>query len=439
MTETLFYVMCTSLPSHVIVFYQYWNCPWRARKTAIFLVCVNVVVKLLTVAWFLEMGRPIRGLELVFSAACIVVYSAAIRINISKLFFTYVLVLDYLVAVRGLSSFAAVRLFSAGPQSWQSSAVCLLLYVLTLPWLLRFFRKTVDWAYGIRAPALWHVIWLAPALTSAVVLIFTDAFNVEDMKNWTSLLARVILMVCVFVAYYVLLQALAALQRQAALEEQARQNENILTLQRTQYAALQSHMEDIRRTRHDLRQHHNIIQSFLDSGDTTNLRAYLLAQQDVLPADNLKRYCSNYAVNMLLNHYAGQLNAAGVDFEFRVELPEQLKLPEPDVCVVLGNLLENARDACVGQKEPYVRAAARCGSGGELTIVVDNTAPEPPRRDADGTFRSTKPSGSGIGIQSVRYVAQRYGGMAEFDWHDGMFFASVFLKGAAGTEEKQQA
>ena len=431
MIETLFYVLCTSLPNHIILLYQYWNYPWRGRKTAISLVFTNTAVKMLVVAWFLQMGRPIRWVELVFSLIGCIIYLAAIRISVFKLCFTYVLMLDYLLVVRGLASFAAVHFFSAGAQSWQSSLACVLLYLLTLPWLLRFFRKMAEWSYRICAPSLWRTIWLAPALSSAVVLIFTDAFDAEEIGNWSSLLARVILLASVFAVCFVLLQALEVLQRQAALEEQARQNENILELQRAQYAALQAHIEEIRRARHDLRQHHSIIQSFLDSGDTTELRSYLKAQKDVLPADSLKCYCLNHPVNMLLNHYGGQLHDAGADFDFRVELPEVLKIPEPDVCVVLGNLLENARDACAGQTDPYVRVVVQCSSGGDITIVADNTAPKPPRKGDDGTFLTTKPTGSGIGLQSIRYVAQQYNGMANFEWHDGMFYASVFLNAAA--------
>lgn len=79
-------------------------------------------------------------------------------------------------------------------------------------------------------------------------------------------------------------------------------------------------MEEIRRARHDLRQHHNVIQSFLNTGDIEQLRAYL-STQDEVPADALQYYCRNHAVNMLLNHYGGEMARAGVDFTFQTDLP----------------------------------------------------------------------------------------------------------------------
>ena len=260
-----------------------------------------------------------------------------------------------------------------------------------------------------------------------MVLFYTDAFDPESAGSWIFFLARVILLACILIVYYILLQALTAIQRQAALEEQAHQSEYILDLQRAQYASLQSHMEEIRRARHDLRQHQNIIQSFLDNGDTAALRDYLRARRDAPGTEPIRNFCENHAMNMLLNHYAGQLAAIGADYEFQMALPETLAVAEPDLCVVVGNLLENALEACAGQAEPYVRAAARLTDGRAVAVVVDNTAPAAPQTDAGGSLLSTKHAGSGIGTQSVRYIAGQYGGTADFRWEDGMFRASVFL------------
>ena len=67
--ETLLYVLCTSLPCHVIVFYQYWDMPWRSRKLAIALASANLTLKLAVVSWCLHTGRGVRGVEILFSLA----------------------------------------------------------------------------------------------------------------------------------------------------------------------------------------------------------------------------------------------------------------------------------------------------------------------------------------------------------------------------------
>ncbi len=424
--ETMLYVACTSLPIHIIVFYQYWDYGWRSKKVAALLAFLNLFFKMIAVSWAITAGISIRLVEFVFSIFGIAIYFFSIRTNVFALLYTYIMALDYLMAIRGVASFIGVRLFSAGTQSVECSVICFALYAISLPFTLPFFRRASNLIYQTNAPDLWRVIWLAPALTSLIVLIYTNAFDSSSIGNFSALLARFCLLACILVVYYSLLQSLSEFQRRAIFEEQARQNENILALQRTQYANLQTYMEDIRRARHDLRQHQNIIKTFLESGEVDRLREYLNSQPSSHTPDTLHTYCENHGVNMLLNYYARQYIERNIDFEFQVSLPEQTAVAESDLCVLLGNLLENALEACSGQPEPYIRASSRLTGSHAVTIIVDNTAPLPPQQQ-DGLFRSSKHSGTGIGTQSIRYIAGQYSGTADFKWQDGMFFASVFL------------
>lgn len=58
--ETLFYVFCTSLPVHVVTLFQYWEYPWRSRRTAIVLACLNLVLKSVVMVWVVRKGIGIR-------------------------------------------------------------------------------------------------------------------------------------------------------------------------------------------------------------------------------------------------------------------------------------------------------------------------------------------------------------------------------------------
>ena len=94
---------------------------------------------------------------------------------------------------------------------------------------------------------------------------------------------------------------------------------------------------------------------------------------------------------------------------------------------MLGNLLENALEACAGQEGGFVRAAARLTGSSAMTIAVDNSSPHPPKAAPDGRLLSTKHRGEGIGTSSIRQIALQYRGKADFNWQDGVFRAAVFL------------
>ena len=63
----------------------------------------------------------------------------------------------------------------------------------------------------------------------------------------------------------------------------------------------------------------------------------------------------------------------------------------------------------------------------KLTIVflrgLNVVSPE-----ENGRFRSTKHDGLGTGTASIRSIAERYQGVADFRYEDGIFYASVMLK-----------
>lgn len=425
--EIILYVLCSSVPNHLIVFFQFWDYSWRSKKLAIALALLCLIAKVPLISWAVGAGHSVRLVEFVFSLFAAGIYFVMIRTDVFKLVLTYVLSVDYLIVARGVASFIAARYLGVNALSWQCSLLCILVYLLTMPVTMYFFRRGAQTVRDTDAPGLWRVIWLLPALTSVVVVTFTSAFDPNSVSSWTSLAARLSLLVCVIVVSYVLIQSLDGLRRSAAMEEKARQMENILNLQRSQYAKLQAHMEEVRQASHDLRQHRNIINSYLESGDETRLREYLSAHADKGAADTFRCYCRNYSVNMLLNHYAERLREQGTDYEFSFDLPEQLAVSEPDLCVVLGNLLENALEACSGREGAYVRAAAKLTGASALAIAVDNSAPEAPKPAPGGGLYSTKHSGEGIGTSSVRQIALQYRGRADFSWSEGSFRASVFL------------
>lgn len=425
--ETVLFVLCTTIPTHIIVFFLYWNFPWRSRPLALGLICCNVLLKMLTVSWISFQSGNVRMVEWIFSAFGFLIYFLTLRVSWGKALFTFIFVVDYLSIVRGLATFGSVRFFSADSQSWTSFLLCLFFYLLTLPWMLRFFRRTSQAVLSTEAPFLWNTIWLIPAMVTTVILLFTNTYDEASSSSWKFLLARVVLLICVLAVYGLLLRGIASVQRQSMLELQARQNEQILSFQRTQYAHLQDYMEEVRRARHDLRQHQRMILSFLESGSQEELRAYLQTQIAAQPAESFQSYCRNYAVNALLNYYANLITTSNVDLEIEADLPEQLSVPEPDLCVALGNMIENAIEACAGQESPLIRIAARRTDAQAITLIVDNTAPDAPQRQADGSFLSSKHPGAGIGTQSIQYIAQQYSGIADFVWKGHMFYASLFL------------
>jgi nitrogen fixation/metabolism regulation signal transduction histidine kinase len=106
-------------------------------------------------------------------------------------------------------------------------------------------------------------------------------------------------------------------------------------------------------------------------------------------------------------------------------------LPPLDVLMrpqVLGNLLENAVEACqrqtAGERRIQVRGQTTQST---LAVTIDNTYETAPEKDRRGRFRSMKHSGPGIGTESVKNIVARYNGVINFETKGDLFCVSVML------------
>lgn len=127
---------------------------------------------------------------------------------------------------------------------------------------------------------------------------------------------------------------------------------------------------------------------------------------------------------------ARQARREDIPFHARIDLPETLPVDEIDMCLVLSNLLENAQEASLrtAPRSRQIDVAAYLHSSRIVLIQVTN-AFGGEIREKQGVFQSSKRRGSGVGIQSVRRIAEKSGGASSFTHQDGIFTAKVMLRG----------
>lgn len=425
MAELIFYISAVTLPFHLFAYVPFWNhLRFSKRATAVFLI----LEQLLFLGLFLFLshaGVPIAYAQLIAIPIYGCFFFYFVKMSRGKIAFLYIFTTDYLMAVSGTASFAGNLPGSFGVYSWQAGVFILLLFFLTLPFMLRYICRTAEMVFSIDAPVIWKTIWLLPLITSVIVLLFTYPLSKMNLRT---LLARLLMMLCMFLIYYYILLILRQFQKQAAAEAQARNLEHLIQVQSRQYALIQSRMEETRRARHDLRQHWAALQGCMESGDPEALADYIKRYGASLPADPCRTFCKNFAVDALLNFYMEKAAEIDVPMEISFQTGKKTVIPEPEFCVLLGNLLENALDACgsIESNPLFIRVNARQNGESMLSLTVDNTSPLPP--DIDGEqIRSSKHEGFGMGTLSVRMIAKRYNGDARFEWKDGVFYASVML------------
>ncbi len=203
--------------------------------------------------------------------------------------------------------------------------------------------------------------------------------------------------------------------RSLAFAEEHRQISRQLAMQLEYSHRLAEKTEENRRLVHDFRQHLRTIDGLaLDSGNSP-IRQYLKQVKQIISSEDdqqHKSFCTNTAADALLSYYYNASKKHGIDMTIRLTLPDNLPLTNVEICTLLGNLLENALDACIRQAQGSLSIAiSSLTKGGALFFLVENSYDGMVQMKGERLMsRKSQDGRIGIGLRSVEEIAQRHGG-----------------------------
>lgn len=429
LTESITYLLLTSLPYRLLSYYPFKQSLRFSWKTTLVVIFLTEAIVLVLAGPAQSIGISLPIYKYVLVTVCIVVYFSMILESWSKLAFFYLFIVNYIILVQSIALLIArLILGEVSITSINYNVIALIIFLLLLPVSMRFMKSLANRMARVDAPQLWRRIWLLPCLTTVIVLIFTSNFTNTNVLSWSFIIARLCFIICFMVVYSMLLSSLDRLQEEAALKERIHVSDQIAALNKAQYQQLTEHIEATRRARHDLRQYLLVIQSYIEKNDKETLKTYIEEYQKTLPSAASPIYCKNYAVNAIIHYYIEQAEANGIHTDVTVALPDPLPIAETDFCVLLGNLLENAVEACHQHTgtSPSIRLRTQ-SLGDDLAITLDNTCDKAPTPSSDAVFLSTKHTGNGTGTLSVKNIVDACGGTVHFNYHEHVFYVSVFL------------
>jgi len=204
---------------------------------------------------------------------------------------------------------------------------------------------------------------------------------------------------------------------------------NIISTGREYYQKINEQYDALRIMKHDYKFHLNTALAMLRRGEMEKSDEYLSGLQNQMEEREIDNFCSNPVINSLVAGYAVKCREAKIEFNVSINIPDDFKLSNYEMCIVLGNLLENAVEACQkldisAGKTKQIKLAIK-PQGEQLAVMVRNTYNGEAAKEGD-KFISTKKSGAdmeyGLGLQSVMAVLGSYGELFHIE-HDSEWFS----------------
>ena len=331
---------------------------------------------------------------------------------------------------------------SATHLAWPGMAVQWGLSALFMALLWRPLEREVpDFLAQETYQDFWRYAWMLPAFSSLVLVVSLP----EDSA--TLLVRRVGAVAFLFIVTQLVLMVLTYSFVVRLIRQSARMMRGMEENRQLQVALQEAHhqkdkVDAARRARHDLRHHVRAVLSLLREGDQDRAVTYLERVECEERSLGAMTYCENHIVDAIASYYLGRAGAAGARIGASLDVPDPVGIPDADLAVVVGNVLENAlqaieRDAQVahaGEAEPFVEVHARLVNGAALVFTCDNSCLVAPMENGQGGYVSTTLGGSGLGLSSVRRVAEDSGGTAQFSYAEGVFSSSVIVQLGQGAQ-----
>lgn len=300
---------------------------------------------------------------------------------------------------------------------------------IVLFYLTRFMikRKKKDSTYSLKWNE-WFVLLIIP-----VISIFTMSFvsliiiNIEEqlspMQHIFSILSILGILMTNSLVYvlYVNMQKDHAKQLEYSILQQAFKSQE-KSVEETKIL-----YQSVRSIRHDLKQHFQVALTMLHSGKINEAVDYMEKYNDtVLDGISNKVFCDNDVVNYIINSKSKICSDRHIKIYIYIanEIPEFSDL---DLCVLLGNALDNAIEGVSGDGNNEIYLEFR-NVDNFFMISVKNTIINSVL-EYNLNLISTKNEKElhGLGILSMKEVVQKYNGSIEFYESDNKFCCDMLL------------
>lgn len=289
--------------------------------------------------------------------------------------------------------------------------------------------------YQNRVRGLTNIKWGKFGLLSLVGIIVSVAVAMMSqdgsMADYYARLTAVIGFAVVYVLgfYYMvsLLEKESQMQELRLLHEQTQNQMNL-------YQSMKERYEQQRRFWHDYKNQLNCIQGMIGSGQTKEALEYISGLTGNFRQNELCVNTDHVVVNVMLNQKYKEACDKGIVMTMVSGDLSGLTISEEDIVTLLGNLLDNAIEACEKLDQNRVIQFKMVQEEGQLVLSIRNPVKEAVRIKDNRIVTSKRDKSlHGIGLLNVDSVIRKNNGTSVLKCEDGWFsFAAMIPMGSSG-------
>lgn len=304
--------------------------------------------------------------------------------------------------------------------------ICVLFGQLMNLFVFGLILKFVDKTILLMKKKEWILIisvFLISIFSLAMIHIALNEATLSDTTSTMLLFSEIGLFALNIICLYItvsLNQSNRAAEELKLKEQQVKHDVQYAETVRSQY-------QEIRSIRHDMKQHLATVSGLQLEGKIDAAQRYIAEISNEIEQIEMFMDVGNDFVNAILNSKLSIAKSKGIEVLCNSS-SEVGGVGEYDLCNLIGNMLDNAIEAAEKTGNRAVVEVSIFSDKYKLMITVSNSISQS-ILNGNSELKTTKkePVLHGFGVKSIRTIAEKYGGNADFYEEDLTFFCRVIL------------
>lgn len=219
-----------------------------------------------------------------------------------------------------------------------------------------------------------------------------------------------------------------ALQAERILEQETSLQQN--SLKQVHYLEVNAIYDEMRAWRHDYHNHLQALKGMLITDNYRSLGKYLASIESSTSRIEAFVETGNDLIDAILNAKLSLAQASDIDVDISVQLPASIHMESTDLCSLIGNLLDNAIEACKRITEANIEhfiALEISTVKGQLGIEISNSSSGRFNKRGSTYFTVKESRMHGLGLKQIDSIVEKYSGYIDRDYRDNIFKTIVSL------------
>ncbi|MCL1883957.1 MAG: GHKL domain-containing protein [Defluviitaleaceae bacterium] len=289
------------------------------------------------------------------------------------------------------------------------------LFLLIIIILIRRFRKSQMGAMTTKVMLSLFVMPIVSALAvQQFVVHLADSSYPPNINEILLLFSIATINVFIFILVEIIMRQSEKSQKLILIEAQNEAHQ-------THIKQLVQNQRLIRTMSHDFRQQVHELYALCIENNFDELKSKLLElsnrQSETLLVDT-----KNIMLDSILTSKFEAIQNHEIDFKRKIDIQPELDYIDSRICILLGNALDNAIEACMRSKGDKFIGMELIATPEQFLCNIVNTTGAPP--EADGDFLKTSKRDSlrhGIGLRSIRQICDDLGGEMKYIYDENYF------------------